>query len=44
MISKGRQMVDIAVIDLDIPMEILIVMIRRKGKLITPRGEEFVSQ
>lgn len=31
-------MVNKAIMDLDFPIEILIVMIRRDGKIITPRG------
>lgn len=37
-ISKGSEMADKAIMDLDIPMDILIVMIKRNGKIITPRG------
>ncbi len=37
-IEKGSEMADKAIMDLDIPMDILIVMIRRNGKLITPKG------
>lgn len=37
-IPKGSSMEGKAIMDLDIPMDILIVMIRRDGKLITPRG------
>ncbi|HYE10703.1 MAG TPA: potassium/proton antiporter [Patescibacteria group bacterium] len=37
-IPKGSAMAGKAIMDLDIPIEILIVMIRREGKLITPRG------
>jgi len=32
-----------AIMDLDIPMDILIVMIKRKDKLITPRGTTVIK-
>lgn len=37
-LSKESPMADRAIMDLDIPIEILIVMIKRDGKMITPRG------
>ena len=37
-VEKGSEMADKAIMDLDIPMDILIVMLRREGKLITPKG------
>jgi potassium/hydrogen antiporter len=43
-VSKGSQMADKAIMDLDIPMDILIVMIRRKDKLITPRGATILKE
>lgn len=42
-IPGHSEMVGKAIMDLDIPMDILIVMIRREGKLITPRGATIIE-
>lgn len=43
-IPKESSMIGKAVMDLDIPMDILIVMIRRAGKIITPRGATVLKE
>lgn len=42
-IPEGSKMAGKKIMDLDIPLDILIVMIRREEKLITPRGATVVS-
>ncbi|MDF2520836.1 MAG: cvrA [Clostridia bacterium] len=42
-ISDKSPMANKAIMDLDIPMSILIVMIKRGGKLITPRGATIIK-
>lgn len=42
-VCKGNKMVGKAVKDLNIPSEVLIVMIRRDGKLVTPRGSTIIK-
>lgn len=42
-IVQGSKMAGKAIMDLDIPREILIVMVRRDGKLITPRGATVIN-
>lgn len=42
-IPDDSNMVGKAIMDLNIPMDILIVMIRRNGKLITPRGATIIK-
>lgn len=42
-IPKGSLVSGKAIMELDIPMDILIVMLRRKGKLITPRGATVIE-
>lgn len=37
-LPKESSMAGKAIMDLDIPMDILIVMIKRNGKILTPRG------
>ena len=42
-VCKGNKMVGKAIKDLNIPSEVLIVMIRRDGKLVTPRGNTVIK-
>ncbi len=42
-IPEGSPVAGKAIMELDIPMDILIVMLRRKGKLITPRGATVIE-
>lgn len=42
-VPEDSEMVGKAIMDLDIPMDILIVMIRREGRLITPRGATVIE-
>lgn len=42
-IPEGSSVSGKAIMELDIPMDILIVMLRRKGKLITPRGATVIQ-